>query len=245
MNSSEFNTLEPIWKLDLHCTPDSTTSETASYLRHLSIIQVKRFNARFCFSRLLQTDVVFSGKPPSSQQTASVWLQSATSILASLAAGKFELFAFLPRGETIVGRPDDCKFPNIWCTPAGLVRYYYNYWCILRLENTISVPATVRLNILRQRKQNHIHKAVTFLQHIKLNLFVMFSPTWLRLVFCCSFSQDGEGGWLWSGDYTQRAARAMSDEARPPQKLSLMMPSWLFISFLISCATNALEVALL
>ena len=26
-----FNTLEPIWKSDLHCPPDSTTSETASY----------------------------------------------------------------------------------------------------------------------------------------------------------------------------------------------------------------------
>ena len=27
----EGSTLEPIWKSDLHCTPDSTTSETASY----------------------------------------------------------------------------------------------------------------------------------------------------------------------------------------------------------------------
>ena len=27
-----FNTLEQIWKSDLQCTPDSTTSETASYV---------------------------------------------------------------------------------------------------------------------------------------------------------------------------------------------------------------------
>ena len=42
-----FNTLEPIWKSDLHCPPDSTTSETASYALYLQPILESTINVKW------------------------------------------------------------------------------------------------------------------------------------------------------------------------------------------------------
>ena len=55
----EGSTLEPIWKSDLHCTPDSTTSETASYSEGKFFYEVgicQHFPAPFLCLHKIQLD---------------------------------------------------------------------------------------------------------------------------------------------------------------------------------------------